>query len=192
MEKNGEYNAITKFSLLCQCDFFHYIFFCFVLQEKPSQISCVVEVEEKSGVNKETVEYASPKNPHSFLTLFSPFNLYIFTCILFWEKRRRGKSSRSRRRIKDREEREREIKFQLTSSTRRNTRRKFFPANFFKSSVDQRGSSMSFANKLGYFETSSSPRGVLWKRWTKDKEKRTFFIRNPNWNTRSRRVVWRY
>lgn len=66
-------------------------------------------------------------------------------------------------------------KIQLTSSTRRSTRRKFFPANFFKSSVDQRGSSISLANKLGYFETSSSPRGVLQKKKMDNRNKPTIF-----------------
>lgn len=66
-------------------------------------------------------------------------------------------------------------KVKLTSSTCLNTRRKLRPANFFKSSTDQRASSSNLENRFGYLETSSSPRGVLQKK-VQEHEKKTKLI----------------
>ena len=48
-----------------------------------------------------------------------------------------------------------------TSSTARNTRRTLRPANFFRSSSVQDGSSNRAASSCGYLDTSSRPCGVL-------------------------------
>ena len=49
----------------------------------------------------------------------------------------------------------------LTLSTSRNTRKKFSPANFFKSSNVHIPLANKVVNNSGYFDTSSKPTGAL-------------------------------
>lgn len=64
------------------------------------------------------------------------------------------------------EERDDDVRGTHTRSTSLNTRNKFPPASFFTSSpVHRRSESSSSANRLGYFETSSSPLGTLREMW---------------------------